>query len=376
MSDFFNLAIFSSSDFVLPIIQSVKAAEGKTLLDLFESFNQQSSEITQKNFPNYSSKLSFKEWFLESFNLNNDIFLLDIFNKPIQLSFLVSQPNRLNRSKIIVNPVVNYAQINNLNLFTPQKINKEYLNFEDKIIATDCILVASFGQIISQKILDLPKFGIINWHPSNLPQYRGATPMQSCLRDGLSSTALSWIEMEKGMDSGPILLQTDYQIQDDETIFELTKNMGNLGSNLWFLAVILQVLHKKNLYYPKIQNPKDVTFCNQLNKEDSMVDAKNMSADQIYNHWKAYRIFPGTTLSTNLFGKFKVNYCKLYNSNSFLQQVCFEDENWLQIKVDQNLNQKISLLKCANQSYLQVLEITLESGKRLKFEGYQFGKTA
>jgi len=360
----FRIALFSSSYFIVPIIESIRINEGKDLQELsLQQYQQAVSENLVLNFlpPSLVEQL-------------------DLENRQIQLDFIVSQPDRLNRSKVVANPVAQYARDNSIPLFTPQKINKEYVEFEDQLKQLDLIIVASFGQIISQKILDFPQFGVINWHPSKLPSYRGATPLQSALAHGDETTALTWMEMDKNMDSGDILVQLPYAISSAEIISEFAENMGKLGSRTWAFAVLLQVLNRQHILPAKPQNHEQATFCQQLEKDDSIVTPLSQSATHIFNHWRAYLLFPGTQISSSFFAQqVKIRTCcgaffasEMMNPES---NIVFEDAEWLQVRssVD-GKNSNKTYLKCFNSSLLEVVEIGLENGKILNFSGYTFSR--
>jgi folate-dependent phosphoribosylglycinamide formyltransferase PurN len=240
-----NIAFFSSSDFTIPILQSIQDAESneKSLwqvfcsqyLDLLDKAKDktispqwwQEKNLMEKMVGKYSSKPEFNK-----------------FKEPISLKLIVTQPDRENRGKTLQNPISKWAKENQIQLFQPEKINKQSEEFtklcQENEIET-CIL-ASFGQILSQKVLDTPKYGFINWHPSLLPKYRGATPMQSALAAGDKITGLTWLQMTKAMDAGDIYLQIPHQINESDTIVSLSQDMGVLGANTWSLPIILKLL--------------------------------------------------------------------------------------------------------------------------------------
>jgi len=337
MTNPLRLAVFSSSDFIVPMIESISQAYGSSIYSLLSPS------------------------FIQTYNCH-----IPQFHCPIQLEYIVSQPDRLNRSKVIQNPVAAYARSQGITLFTPAKINKEYSQFQSELASTDMVITASFGQIISARILQLPRYGIINWHPSDLPAYRGATPMQSALRDGCTATALCWIEMEKGMDSGAVLARYQHQIAPGDTIVELITAMSAYGMQTWAEAVARQILYRNGLVEPKIQNENMATFCGQLSKDDAWVDTTQHTATDIYNHWRAYRLFPGTRCRTDHFVA-----CKLLSVELPVAHVSggtvYEDTQWIQTIHHKN---RQTYLKCADNSFLPVTDIQLENGKKIQLHGY------
>lgn len=163
--------------------------------------------------------------------------------KKIKLELIVTQPDRINGKKIIQNPISEFAKNHNLKLEMPIKINSEIEDLKQKY-QLDSAIVASFGQILNSKVLNFPKFGIINWHPSLLPKYRGATPIQTTLLENQKISGLSWITMTKGMDSGPIWLQIPKTVEDSDTFQSFAEKMGKLGHETWALPIIANLIDK------------------------------------------------------------------------------------------------------------------------------------
>ncbi len=101
----------------------------------------------------------------------------------------------------------------------------------------DLFAVVSYGKIVPQAVLDIPRLGALNVHPSLLPLYRGATPLQSVLRDGQAESGVSVIRMDAGMDTGDIVLQERYPVGPRETYGELHDRFATIGARLLVSAV-------------------------------------------------------------------------------------------------------------------------------------------
>lgn len=374
-ADTFSIAFFSSSDFTLPILQNILDVQGSTL----ESVLQSQLTWILENKSHFTDIIP--QFWLEKSSLEDVLSLSEIktlLHKKIKLKMVVSQPSRENRGKIIQNPVVNFVNQKALPLFTPEKINKSKNEFIELFLSTksvdvtddnldfDLAVVASFGQIISQEILDIPKYGFINWHPSKLPMYRGATPMQSALHDGQKEVALSWIEMTKEMDAGDILFQLGTDILESETIQNLSKKMGELGSHTWAIASFAQCV---NILDKIPQNSDKATFTKVLSKEDRFVDPNLSSAWEIYNHWRAYLFFPGTTFLEKGCFDCEVKLIEIKNSEKVEGLIIFENKIWKQIRVGRQVK---TFLKCSSESEIEVFKIGLAGGKKIDFSGYLF----
>lgn len=374
-ADTFSIAFFSSSDFTLPILQNILDVQGSTLESVLQS--QLTWVLENKSdFIDVIPEFWFeKSWFEDILRLPE---IKTLLHKKIKLKTVVSQPSRENRGKILQNPVVNFANQNTLPLFTPEKINRstdeftqlflstKSLDITDDILDFDLAVVASFGQIISQKVLDIPKYGFINWHPSKLPMYRGATPMQSALHDGQKEVALSWIEMTKDMDAGDILLQLGTDILESDTIQNLSKKMGEIGSHTWAIASFVQCV---NILDKIPQNSDKATFTKVLSKEDRFVDPNLISAAEIYNHWRAYLFFPGTAFLEKSYFDCEVKLIEIKNSKKVEGLIVFENEIWKQVRVGRQVK---TFLKCKLGSEIEVFKIGLAGGKKIDFSGYLF----
>ena len=161
----FNIIFATSSDFTLPILQSILDNQGKTLLSVaLEQLNDLEKNLEIKPSPNFENNLlhnyleNIKAKLLEYQNNKH----LENLHKPIKVVAVITQPDRENRGKIILNPISTFAVSRNLELFTPLRLNLE----QEKLarFSPDIVIVASFGQIISTKILAIPTHGFINWH--------------------------------------------------------------------------------------------------------------------------------------------------------------------------------------------------------------------
>lgn len=395
-----NISFFSSSAFTIPILKSIIENQGgnigelayKQLQDLRKKYpyhseqsedsfdTKQNTRIAASHAPDNDIALLPKE--LQ--NLCQKDFDTAELNSKINLKFVTTQPDRINRKKVISNPVAIFARKHNIKTYTPEKINEELEEFTKIAKNLDIAITASFGQIISEEILVIPKYGFINWHPSKLPEYRGATPMQTAIKEGKTETALSWINMTKGMDEGAIYTQTTYQIKPDETIKEMAEKMGILGAETWALTVALKVIASKtrqspkNSYQPISQKKDQATFCSMLSKKDSLVYPKNQTATEIYNHYRAYLTFPGTKFFCEYFGQQVklIEIAKVLNEQDFQQlgnhsQITTNQPNgsfWIQIK---NNKRTRTFLKCKN-GFLELKSVGLSNGKNIDFSGFIF----
>jgi methionyl-tRNA formyltransferase len=371
MNDKFNIAFFGSSEFVIPILHSIKQNQGLKLRDVFlEQLNE--LENIQDNFVNIDP-----EWLQHKSKLVEQVSKCKELDQTINLTVVLSQPDRENRGKIFSNPVVEYARKSELDVFLPEKINKSKEEFLAKYGANlDLGLVASFGQIISTDILAIPKFGFLNWHPSKLPLYRGPTPMQTALVNGDHTVALSWINMTKQMDAGNVWLQLETELGPEIGFVDMAQKIGDLGANTWTLPLVAKILER---FYPEsaiiqsvAQVESDVVFCKMLVKEDKIVNPEHQTAQQIYNHWRGMQAFPGTTFVDEYFREeVKIVDC-LFDLEMQTLDKSMEIQkfgNWVQIRSGKQIK---TYLICAGDSLLEVRKIMRSGGKQLDFSGFLF----
>lgn len=362
MSNNIYINFFGSSSFVVGILENILENQGRTLSSVFD---EQINWLKSGNANTSTISACWLQMDFQSFKktYSTELGLL------IQPGLVVSQPDRENRGKTISSPVSSYARTNALDLFTPEKINQDIHKYTELSKKNSATIVASYGQIINQQIIEANSYGFINWHPSLLPKYRGPTPMQTTLVNGDQLTGLSWIEVEAKMDAGVVLLQLVEELTQEENIHTLQEKMQNLGKNTWALALAANITRYKE--FLRLQDEAEATFCSKLNKEDALVYPQEQDADDIYNHWRAYLGYPGTTFLDDIKFKSQVKLTTLLKSDKKPQGLTvYEDKYWVQKKEGKKLK---CYLKCLKDSYVQVLTIRLSSGKELNLSGYNFG---
>ncbi len=164
--------------------------------------------------------------------------------------------------------------------------------------APDVIVVAAFGQILRENVLNLPPFGCVNVHASLLPRWRGAAPVQAAvLHDDV--TGVTIMKMDKGLDTGPILSQRSIPINDDMTAGKLFDQLAVMGADL-----LLQTLPKyvSGEIEPQLQDEENAKYAPRLKKEDGMLDFSQPASFlarmvRAYNPWPgAYQFYDGIRL--------------------------------------------------------------------------------
>jgi methionyl-tRNA formyltransferase len=149
------------------------------------------------------------------------------------------------------------------------------------------VLVA-YGKLLPQEIIDLFPGGIINVHPSLLPKYRGSTPIEQVILDGVSKTGVSIMQLVKDMDAGPIIDQATIDLSRTETKQDLANNLLNLGKEL-LLKNLPNILEEK--ISPVIQDNDNATYTKLIEKKDGVIDWQ-LSATQLEHQVRAFNEWP------------------------------------------------------------------------------------
>jgi methionyl-tRNA formyltransferase len=154
----------------------------------------------------------------------------------------------------------------------------------------DVIVVAAYGQILSQAVLDIPRQGSINLHPSLLPRYRGPSPVTGAILAGERFTGVSVMLMTPGLDSGPILSQAQIAIADSDTTVTLTDKLSRVAA--FMLQEILDSWSRGEII-PRPQDDSLATYSRAIDKEDGEIDWQVTALD-IWRRVRAYHPWPGS----------------------------------------------------------------------------------
>lgn len=201
-----------------------------------------------------------------------------LINSRHKVLAVISQPDRPNErgNKITDSPIKDFALAHNLKVFQFEKISRDGIQVL-KELSPDIMITASYGQILSQEVIDIPKYGIINIHGSLLPKYRGASPVQSAVIDGETKTGITIMQTEASLDTGDILKVVETQIDPNETAGELMKRLAEIGANA--LLETLDMIENQTIV-PKKQSHFSASITTKITKEQGVIFWEK-SADQI-----------------------------------------------------------------------------------------------
>ncbi len=199
-------------------------------------------------------------------------FLLGLINEPsFEVIAVVCQPDEPQGRKKIMTapPTKSLAESRNIPVFQPTKLKDDTFVESLRSLNADAFVVVAYGRIIPQIVLDLPKLGTINVHPSLLPKYRGPSPMQSAIAAGETETGISIMLLDALMDHGPILAQTKLSITSDTTSESLMAEVVATG-----VPLLIETLKKFELgeITPIEQDHSAATICSLLSRADGIID--------------------------------------------------------------------------------------------------------
>ena len=210
-----------------------------------------------------------------------------------EIKAVVTQPDRpVGRKQIVTPPPVKVAaQALGLRVLQPENIN----DIHDQLsqgARPDFFVVVSYGQLLSDRILNIPSVAAINVHASLLPALRGASPLQHAILEGLPTTGVTIQRMVLALDAGPILASRSVPMVERETFTSLLGKLAAIGATM--LTETLASPLKETA-----QNEREATFCRKLTKDDGNADERTMDAVTIDRMVRALTPWPGVTLKGN-----------------------------------------------------------------------------
>ena len=247
-------------------------------------------------------------------------------------SLVVTAPDKPRGRKMIMTPppIKVFAQKNNLKIIQPEKLNSKLFQKTDlpgltsqSLRATmqdgfssdyDLFIVASYGKIIPKSVLEIPKFGALNVHPSLLPKFRGPSPIQSFILSGEEKTGVTIMLMDEQVDHGQILSQKEFEALNPKSEIRNKSQIQNLKLNSKELEEKLAELGGQMLVdaipkwingeiKPQEQDHSQATFTEKINKEDGLVDLEKDKPETIYRKFLAFQSWPGVYYFTEKEGK-------------------------------------------------------------------------
>jgi methionyl-tRNA formyltransferase len=209
-----------------------------------------------------------------------------------EVSAVVTRPDKpAGRGRSIVYaPVKQTALDHHIPVWQPGSFKKQANSEALAAYKADLYIVAAFGQILPQAVLDQPRFGVLNIHASLLPKYRGANPIAETILQGDSEAGVTIMKLDAGVDTGPMLLQRSIQQSKEETTGSLTLKLADLGAQALLEAIPLWVTGKIT---PQPQDESKASHTRMLDKEDGLIHWE-LPAPVLARRIRAYTPWPSS----------------------------------------------------------------------------------
>jgi len=212
--------------------------------------------------------------------------LFALYQNGLVPSLVITTPDKRSGRKMELqkNIIASWCESKNIKYWQPESLKNLEIASSPLLEETfQLSIVASYPKILKEEILNLPTFGSLNIHPSRLPEYRGPSPIQSALLNGDTSTAVSIIKLDKEVDHGPILIQKEIPILENDTNEILERKCGALGGEL-----ILEILpHYLDGTLKLIDQDHDkATFTHKFDKSEGEITLET-PAEEVQNRWRA-----------------------------------------------------------------------------------------
>lgn len=282
-----------------------------------------------------------------------------------EVLLVVTQPDKAKGrgKKLQYTPVKEKALEYDLPVAQPEKVREESFMEELENLAPDVIVVVAFGQILPERILNIPKFGCINVHASLLPAYRGAAPIQWAVIDGLEESGVTTMYMEKGLDTGDIIMQSRLSLAADETGGSLFVRLAKEGAAL--LLQTLKELEAGTATKTKQDDSKS-SYAKMLRKDMGNLD---FTQDAVVLE----RLIRGLNPWPSAFTKLGDKTLKVYEA----QVLSEEDADALNLDVCEPgriiaVDKKSFTVRCGDGA-LRIMNLQLEGKKRMDTEAFLLG---
>lgn len=208
---------------------------------------------------------------------------------------VLSQPDKpQKRGKIVAeSPVSSIATLNQIKIYKPNDLNDANFIKDIQLLNIDVLLVAAYGKILPDWLLEISNIVPINIHYSLLPLYRGASPIQTSLMNGDTNTGVTFMKMVKGLDEGDIIKKYELKIKQNHNKISLENDLCLLS--IRYLNEVLDLIKLNKFSYVK-QDNKLASYCSKIKKSDSIVNFDS-PAEEIFNKFRAYYEWPGTAFN-------------------------------------------------------------------------------
>lgn len=197
----------------------------------------------------------------------------------VEIKAVVTRADQpVGRQKIITaTPVANVAEAKSITVLKPNTLDTQFLSEIKNLGPVELFIVAAYGKIIPQEVLDIPSHGSLNVHGSLLPKYRGASPIQGAILNGEKTTGATIMQMDAEMDHGPIIAKSEFTIADNDTFETVEDKMADVGAQL-LIETISPYL--KGDCTPEIQDETQASYTKLVKKIDGYMDINDLPTEE------------------------------------------------------------------------------------------------
>jgi len=269
------------------------------------------------------------------------------------LSVYTQPPKKSKRGqKINSSPVEYFCRKNKLNFRNPINLNSKEEFEIVKELSPDIVIVVAYGNIIPKTFFNLSKFGFINIHASLLPKWRGAAPIQRAIMNGDKKIGVSIMKIEEKLDSGPVLVKKELDLDQNATYGEIAKQLSIVGANL-IIENLKNIENNKTKFVDQIHS--EATYAKKIDKNETKINW-NLDADKVLAHIHSLSPSPGAWFEYQK-ERFKVLKAKISSINGKPSFV-----------IDKNLT-----IACKSNS-IQILELQRQGKRKQTTKEFLLGK--
>ena len=278
-----------------------------------------------------------------------------------QVIAVVSQPDKPKGRdmKLQPTPVKELALAEGLPVLQPRRARAEEFIAQLRALQPDLIVVAAYGQILPQSLLDIPRLGCLNVHTSLLPKYRGAAPIQWAILDGDAETGVTIMKMDAGLDTGPMLSTVKTAITPEDNAQTLHDRLAALGGELLVKTI---PDYAEGRISPVPQPAEGASYARKISKEDGQIDWAQ-PARVLWNRVRGFTPWPGAFTHLNEDGKPKLLKIWLAQVEPELSGTSGEI-----LRAD-----KHGIIVGCGQQSLRILQLQREGGRRLSAQEFLAG---
>jgi methionyl-tRNA formyltransferase len=275
--------------------------------------------------------------------------LARLFEAALPIVGVVTQPDKPSgRGQNLQEPAVKKKAFElHLPIYQPATLKNDEARALFQAMQPDLLVVVAYGKILPPWLLQLPRYGAINLHGSLLPKYRGAAPIHWAIANGETETGVCTMQLDEGMDTGPVYLCEKTPIEPDETVPELSKRLADIGKELT-VRTIHDVIEGKRS--PKPQNPAEATYAPILKKTHGYIDW-TLPAPAIHNRVRAFTPWPGSV------SRFRNSVCKILKTKVTDVPPAKEASGTIVVE------QRMLTVVCGEGTRLEILQIQPENRK-------------